>query len=98
MSEHEHEEEAEGLGESIESALEMDTQTQIFLEMRQQNLELLRLCAEVAGFTGPHPAVKPADLKVALRSIWEVYSEFYAWIDPEESEGDDEEDEEEDDQ
>ena len=36
----------------------------------------------------------PGDVKRALKDIWEVYAEFYSWIDPEESEDDDEEDEE----
>ena len=57
---HEHEHEVE---EALEEALELDTQSQIFLEMRRQNLDLLRIAAEVAGFHGPHPALKPGDLK-----------------------------------
>ena len=77
--------------EAIEEALELDTQSQIFLEMRRQNLDLLKIAAEVVGFTGPHPPVKPHDLRGALKSIWDVYSEFYAWIDPEESDDEDEE-------
>ena len=41
---HDHEEE-----EGLEQALELDTQSQIFLEMRRQNLDLLKLSIEVAG-------------------------------------------------
>jgi hypothetical protein len=89
---HEHEHEVE---EALEEALELDTQSQIFLEMRRQNLDLLRIAAEVAGFHGPHPALKQGDLKQTLKSIWEIYSEFYAWIDPEESDDDDDEEDEE---
>jgi hypothetical protein len=85
--EHEHEVE-----EALEEALELDTQSQIFLEMRRQNLDLLRIAAEVAGFTGSHNPLKPGDLKGALKGIWDVYSEFYAWIDPEESDDEDEDD------
>jgi len=85
--EHEHEVE-----EALEEALELDTQSQIFLEMRRQNLDLLRIAAEVAGFSGPHNPVKSGELKGALKSIWDVYSEFYAWIDPEESDDEDEDD------
>lgn len=106
MSEHEHEhdefEEVEPLAgsdeveDAIEEALELDTQSQIFLEMRRQNLDLLKVAAEVVGFTGAHPPVKPQDLRGALKSIWDVYSEFYAWIDPEESDDDDEEEDEDD--
>jgi len=65
--EHEHEVE-----EALEEALELDTQSQIFLEMRRQNLDLLRIAAEVAGFTGPHNPVKSGDLKGALKGIWDI--------------------------
>ncbi len=73
--------------EALEDALELDTQSQIFLEMRQQNLDLLRIAIEVAGYTGQHPPLKGDDVKKALHNIWEVFSEFYSWIDPEELEG-----------
>jgi hypothetical protein len=86
--EHEHEEEVE---EALEEALELDTQSQIFLEMRRQNLDLLRLATEVAGYAGPHGPLKSGDLKGAMRNIWDVFSEFYMWIDPEEAEDEDEE-------
>jgi hypothetical protein len=85
---HEHEHEHDEIGEALEEALELDTQSQIFLEMRRQNLELLRIAADVAGFGKGHPPMKPGDLKGAMRSIWDVFSEFYAWVDPEETEGD----------
>ncbi len=86
--EHGHEHEEEILD------LEADTQSRIFLEMRAQNLELLRIAAQVAGYSGPHPPLKQADVRNAMKGIWDVYAEFYSWIDPEETEGDDEEDEE----
>lgn len=97
--EHEHEHEHEhdhDIDEVIDEALAMElgTQTQIFLELRQQNMELLQLAAQVAGYTGNHAPLKHADLKPALRSIWDVYSEFHAWVDPEEDEGDEEDDDE----
>ena len=38
-----------------------------------------------------HPPLRPGDLKGALKTVWEVYSAFYVWIDPEESYDDDEE-------
>ena len=82
--EHPHEEELE---------LEMDTQSRIFLEMRAQNLELLKVAAQVSGYSGQgsgHP-LKPADVRNAMKTIWEVYAEFYSWIDPEETGDDDEE-------
>jgi hypothetical protein len=94
--EDEHEEEHEhDVEEALEEALELDTQSQIFLEMRRQNVDLLKIAAEVAGYSGNHPPLKSGDLKMAMRAIWDVYSEFYAWIDPEES--DDDEDDEDDD-
>ena len=33
-------------------------------------------------------------MKKALQNIWDVFSEFYSWIDPEELEGDDDDDDE----
>ncbi len=90
---HEHSHEVE---EALEEALELDTHSQIFLEMRRQNLELLRIATEVAGYTGEHGPLKPGDLRNALRNIWEVFAEFYTWVDPEEAEGDEEEGEDDD--
>lgn len=87
----------EEVEEALEEALELDTQTQIFLEMRKQNLELLRIATQVAGFAGTHTPLKQGDLKTALRNIWDVYSEVYTWVDPEESEDDDDEDMDDDD-
>jgi hypothetical protein len=86
-----HDEGEDEVEEALEEALELDTQSQIFLEMRRQNLDLLKIAAEVAGYSGNHPALKPGDLKHAMKGIWDIYSEFYAWIDPEESDEDDEE-------
>jgi hypothetical protein len=79
---------------ALEEALELDTQSQLLLEMRRQNLDLLRLATEVAGYSGQHGPLKPGDTKHALRSIWDVFSEFYTWIDPEDVEDDDEGDDE----
>jgi hypothetical protein len=89
---HDHEAEEALAEEALEEALELDTQSQIFLEMRRQNLDLLRLATEVAGYSGPHSPLKPGDLKGAMRHIWDVFSEFYTWIDPEEAEDDEDED------
>jgi hypothetical protein len=89
--EHEENDLEEG-EESLEDALELNTQSQIFLEMRQQNLDLLRIAIEVAGYTGQHAALKGEEVKKALHNIWEVFSEFYSWIDPEELEGEDDDD------
>jgi len=91
---HDHENEVE---EALEEALELDTQSQIFLEMRRQNVDLLRIAAEVAGFAGQHPPLKSGDYNAAIKAIWQVYSAFYSWVDPEESDEDDEDDEDEDD-
>ena len=74
--------------EGLEQALELDTQSQIFLEMRRQNIDLLKLSIEVAGLSGAHPPVKQGDMKGIIKNVWDLYSEFYTWIDPEESEDD----------
>ena len=89
----EHDDHDHEVEDALEEALELDTQSQIFLEMRRQNVDLLKIAAEVAGFSGAHPPLKPGDLKNAMKSIWDVYSEFYVWIDPEESDDDDDDDE-----
>jgi hypothetical protein len=76
--------------------LEINTQSQIFLDMRQQNLDLLEIAARVAGFNGEQGPLKPGDIRGAMKTIWEIYSEFYQWVDPEETgDDDDEEDAEE---
>src|SRR5436309_15724697 len=85
QEDHDHDHEVE---DALEEALELDTQSQIFLEMRRQNLDLLKIAAEVAGYSGQHAPLKPGDLKQAMKGIWDIYSEFYAWIDPEESDDD----------
>jgi hypothetical protein len=68
--------------------MELETQTQLFLELRQQNLELLQIAARVAGYMGEHGPLKNSDLKPALRAIWDIYAEFHAWVDPEDSDED----------
>ncbi len=93
---HEHEEEHENdVDEALEEALELDTQSQIFLEMRRQNLDLLKIASEVAGFAGTHAPLKQGEVKNALKSMWDIYSELYAWVDPEESEDDDDDEDDE---
>jgi hypothetical protein len=59
--------------------------------MRAQNLELLKIASQVAGYSGNHAPLKPNDARNALKGIWEIYSELYSWVDPEEGEDDDEE-------
>src|SRR5208282_361466 len=87
---HSHQDEHE-VEEALEEALELDTQSQIFLEMRRQNLDLLKIATQVAGYTGQNGPLKPGDIKNALRGVWDIFSEFYTWIDPEEAEDDHEE-------
>ena len=53
--EHDHDHDHDHDEESLEQALELDTQSQIFLEMRRQNLDLLKLSIEVAGWPGSTP-------------------------------------------
>ena len=95
IDEHDPEGEHEHVHDSDEAfELELSTQSQIFLDMRQQNLDLLEIASRVAGFGGEHPPVKPNDVRQNLKTIWEIYSAFYTWVDPEEP-GEDEEGEEE---
>ena len=50
IDEHGHEHDARPRPRLDGADLEIDTQSQIFLEMRQQNLELLQIAAKVAGY------------------------------------------------
>ncbi len=89
----EHEHELEGL----ELPLQFEAASQVLLEMRAQNLELAKVAAQIAGYAGSHGPLKPAELRSAMNAIWEVYSQLYQWVDPEEDvedEGDDEDDDE----
>ena len=83
-------------GEGLELPLELETASQVLLEMRGQNLELVKIAAQIAGFAGNHGPMKPNELRQAINSIWDVYSQLYQWVDPEEESEDDEEDEDED--
>lgn len=84
IDEHDHDDEHDHADPDETFELELNTQSQIFLDMRQQNLDLLEIAARVAGYGGDHGPVKPNELRQVMKSIWEVYSEFYQWIDPEE--------------
>ncbi|MDX2038591.1 MAG: hypothetical protein SFX72_18230 [Isosphaeraceae bacterium] len=84
---HDHDE-LEDDDDALDAALEFESQVQIFLEQRRQNIDLLKLAIEVAGVGGQHPPLKRSDLESAMKSVWEIYSEFYGWIDPEETEDD----------
>jgi len=84
--EHDHEGEEGEASEGLDMQLALDTQTQIFLEMRSQNIELLKAAAQVAGYTNDHGPLKPDEVRQAIDRIWNLYSEFYEWVDPEESE------------
>jgi hypothetical protein len=97
--EHEHGDEHEH-DECVDDtlALELDTQSQIFLEMRQQNIEVLKVAAQVMGLSGSHGLLKPNDLHQAKRALWDLYAEFYSWVDPEVGEDDDDDDEEDEDE
>ncbi len=66
-----------------------DTKTQIFLSMRQQNIELLDIAARIAGFSDTNAPLSGDDTELAMRTIWKLYSEFYSWVDPEEVEDED---------
>lgn len=76
-------------------AIEFETAGQVLLEMRAQNLEMIKIAARVAGYGGDHSPLKPNELRQAMSAIWDVYSQLYQWIDPEDALEDEEEDEEE---
>jgi hypothetical protein len=80
--------------EGLEFPIELETASQVLLEMRSQNVDLLKLAAQIAGYSGGHSPLKPGELRQAINAVWEVYSQLYQWIDPEDTEDDDEEDEE----
>lgn len=91
---HDHDHDDGECGMSGEDALAEMTDTGIFLQMRSQNIELLQVAVQVAGYAQSNGPLKPHDLRNAMKNIWEVYSEFYEWIDPEEIEDDEEADDE----
>jgi hypothetical protein len=74
-----------------ELAIEIGAASQFLLGMRAQNLELLKIASQVAGYGGTHAPLKPNELRNAIKGIWDVYSELYSWVDPEEEEGDEDE-------
>jgi len=94
IDDHNHEDDVDDdEGDSDDTLqLELSTQSQIFLDMRQQNLDLLEIATRVAGYSGEQGPLKQSDTRQVLKSIWELYSEFYTWIDPEEAADEDEED------
>ena len=82
-------------GETAE-VVDFSNPSDIFLSMRAQNIELLKVAAQVTGVSALSGPLKPNEIKNALKNLWEVYSELYEWIDPEEIEEDEEDDDEED--
>lgn len=93
--EHDHDQEHEEIDATeLLQELGAESRTQIFLSMRQQNLELLDIAARVAGYSSEHGPLKGDESEKAMRTIWKLYSEFYSWIDPEEIEEDDEDEDE----
>lgn len=87
--------EEQDVEEGLDEIDAIDARSRIFLEMRAQNVEILKIASQVAGCGGNQGPMKPNDVKQALKAMWEIYAEFYSWVDPEESE-DDEDDEDED--
>jgi hypothetical protein len=86
---HDHDHDHEDM---MDLGVELETASQVLLEMRAQNLELLKVAAQIAGYAGPHSPLKPNDLRQAMSSIWDAYSQLYQWVDPEEESDDDDED------
>jgi hypothetical protein len=86
--------EPEESAEDVLSSLNLDSPTQVFLSLRAQNLDLLRLAIQTAGYGEGKPAPRPDEKRQAMERIWEIYSEFYEWVDPEADEGDEDDEEE----
>jgi hypothetical protein len=84
-----------GGGAAASSELDVHEQTGVFLELRKQNVELLKVAAQIAGFGGSTPPGRGDDTRQAMEKIWNIYSELYEWIDPEEDEDEDEDEDEE---
>lgn len=93
---HEHGEECGHDLEGLELPLQFEAASQVLLEMRGQNLELAKIAAQIAGYAGTHGPLKPAELRSAMNAIWDVYSQLYQWVDPEEENDDEGEDEDDD--
>lgn len=72
-------------------ATDLELGSRMYVEFRAQNIELLKLAAQVAGFGPGAHATKFDDPKPVLDQIWDLYAEFQEWIDPE---GDDDESDE----
>ena len=108
MSEHEHDENENELElehdhdhddeSSIEEAIEIETETQLRLEIRRQNIDLLKIAVDFAGYGGQHPPLKPHELQNAVKAVWDAYGEFEAFIDPFQNDEDEDEDGEDDDE
>lgn len=95
---HEHDENIEHELDGLELPLQFEAASQVLLEMRGQNLELAKIAAQIAGYAGTHGPLKPAELRSAMNAIWDVYSQLYQWVDPEEESEDDEDEDEGDDE
>lgn len=85
----EHDDEENGLEAH---GFELEDPSEVFLSMRGQNVELLKVAVQIAGYDKNSSPLKPNEIKTAIDNIWKIYSEIYDWVDPEEIE--DEEDEE----
>ncbi|GIW87363.1 MAG: hypothetical protein KatS3mg108_1687 [Isosphaeraceae bacterium] len=72
-----------------EQMLEYVAGPTIFLHLRQQNIELLKLAIDLAERINPR-GEKSSDPRVALEQLWSLYAELYDWIDPEQAEDEDE--------
>jgi hypothetical protein len=79
-----------GLPADIESMFDMDQQSQIFLEIRGQNIELLKVATQIAGYSNPHGPLKPGEMRQAVKTIYDLFADLYALVDPQEEELDEE--------
>jgi hypothetical protein len=68
-------------------SLEFETGTNAFVSIRGQNIELLKLAAQISGHSTSETPLD--DPKPVLERIWAVYSELHGWIEPEGEEDED---------
>lgn len=72
-----------------EELFELASAPSIFLEMRSQNIELLKIAMQLAERIPPAGGASN-DPRAAMEHLWGLFAELYDWIDPEQSEDEDE--------
>lgn len=69
---------------------DLETGSQIFVTARGQNIELIKLAAQLAGYGPGGATITPENASEALQHIYDMFHEFVDWIDPELDDDDEE--------